>query len=145
MQLRFEADKAPGVGSESKSADSRQGRPGQQLLRSYRAPIEWTVDQQQSAGELRARHRSHYYSQQHEVAVQRGAPLWEEEGRGGEDQEEVPGQSPCHRGEVTQSPYWRFGQEKVPGALWSHCRPVLLPHQEEDQSPPRGRALLLCQ
>ena len=30
-------------------------------------------------------------------AVQGGAPLREEEGRGGEDQEEVPRQGPCHR------------------------------------------------
>merc|ERR1712038_857534 len=61
--------------------------------------------------------RQQHTQHQHEVAVQRGAPLREEEGRGGEEQEEVPGQSPCHRGEVTQSPYWRFGQEEVPGSL----------------------------
>ena len=36
-------------------------------------------------------------------AVQGGAPLREEEGRGGEDQEEVPRQGPCHRWEVTKS------------------------------------------
>merc|ERR1711936_506854 len=70
---------------------------------------------------------------------------YEEEGRGGEDPQEVPRQGPRHCREITQSSYWRFGQEKVPGTLRSHCWPVLLPHQEEDQSPPRGRSVLLCQ
>merc|ERR1711902_315401 len=35
--------------------------------------------------------------------------------------------------------------EKSPGSLRSHCWPVLFPHQEKDQSPTRGRSLLLCQ
>merc|ERR1739848_284213 len=76
---------------------------------------------------------------QHEVAIQRGASLREEAGRGGEDPQEIPRPCPRHCREITQSPYWRFGQEKVPGTLRSHRWPVLLPHQEEDQSPTRGR------
>merc|ERR1712048_963842 len=82
---------------------------------------------------------------QHEVAIQRGASLREEAGRGGEDPQEIPRPCPRHCREITQSSYWRFGQEKVPGSLRSHCWPVLFPHQEEDQSPTRGRSLLLCQ
>ena len=35
-------------------------------------------------------------------AVQGGAPVWEEEGRGGEDQEEIPRQGSCHCWEVTK-------------------------------------------
>merc|ERR1712024_411068 len=84
-------------------------------------------------------------SQHHEVAIQRGTPIREEEGRGGEDPQEIPRPSPRHCREITQSSYWRFGQEKVPGPLRSHCWSVLLPHQEEDQSPTRGRPVLLCQ
>merc|ERR1712066_585352 len=71
----------------------------------------------------------------HEVAIQRGAPLREEEGRGGEDQEEVPRQSPRHRGEESQGQDRRPGQEEVPRSLRSHRRPVLLPHPKEDQPP----------
>merc|ERR1739844_655429 len=84
-------------------------------------------------------------SQHHEVAIQRGTPIREEEGRGREDWQEIPRPCPRHCREITQSSYWRFGQEKVPGPLRSHCWPVLLPHQEEDQSPTRGRPVLLCQ
>merc|ERR1712062_341893 len=81
----------------------------------------------------------------HEVAIQRGTSLREEEGRGREDSEEIPRPCPRHCGEITQGSYWGFGQEEVPGSLRSHCWPVLFPHQEEDQSPTRGRSLLLCQ
>merc|ERR1711874_737193 len=91
------------------------------------------------------RERTQLVRSQHEVAIQRGAPIREEEGRGGEDPQEVPRQGPRHCREITQSSYWRFGQEKVPGTLRSHCWPVLLPHQEEDQSEARGRSVLLCQ
>jgi len=77
------------------------------------------------------------------VAIQGGAPLREEEGRGGEDQEEIPRQSSCHSGEVTQGQDWRSGQKKVPSALRPHRRAVLLPHQEEDQPETRRRPLLL--
>ena len=79
------------------------------------------------------------------MAIQRGAPLREEEGRGGEDQEEVPRQSPRHRGEESQGQDRRPGQEEVPRSLRSHRRPVLLPHPEEDQPEAGGRSLLLCQ
>merc|ERR1739845_235194 len=82
-------------------------------------------------------------SQHHEVAIQRGTPIREEEGRGGEDLQEIPRPCPRHCREITQSSYWRFGQEKVPGPLRSHCWSVLLPHQEEDQPPTRGRPVLL--
>merc|ERR1711933_631538 len=53
--------------------------------------------------------REREYSQshrQHEVAIQRGAPLREEESRGGEDQEEVPRQSSRH---LEKSPKARIG------------------------------------
>merc|ERR1711994_489034 len=81
----------------------------------------------------------------HEVAVQRGTSIREEEGRGGKDSQEIPRPCPRHCRAITQSSHWGFGQEKVPGTLRSHCWPVLLPHQEEDQSPTRGRSVLLCQ
>merc|ERR1712203_362161 len=68
-----------------------------------------------------------------------------EEGRGGEDPQEIPRSCPRHCREITQSSYWRFGQEKVPGPLRSHCWSVLLPHQEEDQPQTRGCPVLLCQ
>merc|ERR1711997_168411 len=84
-------------------------------------------------------------SQHHEVAIQRGTPIREEEGRGGEDPQEIPRPCSRHCREITQSSYWRFGQEKVPGPLRSHCWSVLLPHQEEDQPQTRGCPVLLCQ
>merc|ERR1711997_740551 len=80
-----------------------------------------------------SKYRAESHIRHHEVAIQRGAPLREEEGRGGEDQEEVPRQSPRHRGEESQGQDRRPGQEEVPRSLRSHRRPVLLPHPEEDQ------------
>merc|ERR1712222_53836 len=76
----------------------------------------------------------------HEVAIQRGAPLREEAGRGREDQEEVSRQSPRHSGEEPQGQDRRPGQEEVPRTLRSHSRPVLFPHPEEDQ--PQARDAL---
>merc|ERR1711909_11646 len=67
----------------------------------------------------------------HEVAIQRGAPLREKAGRGGEDPEEVSRQSPRHCGEKPQGQDWGPGQEEVPSSLRSHSRPVLFPHPEE--------------
>jgi len=67
--------------------------------------------------------------QHHEVAVQGGAPVWEEESWGGEDQEEISGQGSCHCWEVSKGQDWRFGQKEVPGSLRSHSWTVLLPHQ----------------
>merc|ERR1712073_131173 len=92
-----------------------------------------------------SKYRAESHIRHHEVAIQRGAPLREEEGRGGEDQEEVPRQSPRHRGEESQGQDRRPGQEEVPRSLRSHRRPVLLPHPEEDQPEAGGRSLLLCQ
>merc|ERR1712179_584449 len=81
----------------------------------------------------------------HEVAIQRGAPLREEAGRGGEDPEEVSRQSPRHCGEKPQGQDWGPGQEEVPSSLRSHSRPVLFPHPEEDQPQAGGCSLLLRQ
>merc|ERR1712210_95454 len=77
--------------------------------------------------------------QDHEVAVQGGAPLREEEGRWGEDQEEISRQSSSHCREVTKGQNWRFGQKEVPGSLRSHSWAVLLPHKEENQPEAGGR------
>ena len=79
------------------------------------------------------------------MAIQRGAPLREEAGWGGEDPEEVPRQSPCHCGEEPQGQDWGPGQEEVPSSLRSHSRSVLLPHPEEDQPQAGGCSLLLRQ
>merc|ERR1712087_583337 len=52
-------------------------------------------------------------SQHHEVAIQRGTSIREEEGRGGEDPQEIPRSCPRHCREITQSSYWRFGQKST--------------------------------
>ena len=79
------------------------------------------------------------------MAIQRGAPLREEAGRGGEDPEEVSRQSPRHCGEKPQGQDWGPGQEEVPSSLRSHSRPVLFPHPEENQPQAGGCSLLLRQ
>ena len=79
------------------------------------------------------------------MAIQRGAPLREEAGRGGEDPEEVSRQSPRHCGEKPQGQDWGPGQKEVPSSLRSHSRPVLFPHPEENQPQAGGCSLLLRQ
>merc|ERR1712117_413105 len=93
-----------------------------------------------TVGELEGAQDARY-----EVDLQGGAPLREEEGRGRENQAEVP--EPCagHRGEGPQGAAGRPGQEEVPGSLGPDGRTVLLPHPEADQPQARGRALLLRQ
>merc|ERR1712037_485983 len=81
----------------------------------------------------------------HEVDLQGGAPLREEEGGGGENQAKIPQPRARDRGEGPQGAAGRPRQEEVPRPLRPDRRPVLLPHPEEDQPQAGGRTLLLRQ